>query len=290
MPAECPHIRHSEWLKAKINNICKPSMATQRPPHSRGRGYVTRGARGRGAVDISTTPTLTQPTTHLPAPSTDATTHLEASISRIRWDPKWTTILVQYLDTHPAECRVLFYESKKARDPSINEPSPGSKSKIWANIAEAVFHHDAEYGTTYIEDSNKFVNVVNNHLTYLKTKYKKHHASFRQTGAGVNPLDASGAKNLREQVLIEFPWYDVLDGLWKDHPAFAPTTISSAPGVDHASGLMALTQGKGKGKDQHPAPPLLMMLETPRSSLTLPMFRTLSPKGRGRGRLPPAQF
>ncbi|KAG2346328.1 hypothetical protein BDR05DRAFT_945910 [Suillus weaverae] len=255
MPAERPHIQHSERLKAKINNICKPSMATQRPQHSRGRGPVTRGMRGQGAVNISTTPTLTQPTTHPLAPSTTATTHLEASISRIRWDSKRTTILVQYLDTHPAECRVLFYESKKACDPSINEPSPGSKSKIWANIAEAVFHHNTEYGTTYIEDRNKFVNAVNNCLTYLKTKYKKHRASFRQTGAGVNPLDASRAKNLREQVLIEFPWYDLLDGLWKDHPAFAPTTISSAPGVDHAGGLMALTQGKARARTNTLRPP-----------------------------------
>ncbi|KAG1887636.1 hypothetical protein F4604DRAFT_1674827 [Suillus subluteus] len=192
-------------------------MTTQRPPRgSRARGNVTRG--------------------------------LDGTSNR-------TTILVQYLDTHPAECRVLFYESKKARDPTINEPSPGSKSKIWGNIAETVFQNDVEYGTAYTEDRNKFLNAVTNRLTYLKTKYKKYRASFRQTGAGINPLDASGAKNLKEQVLMEFPWYDVLDGLWKDHPAFAPTTISSAPGVDHASGLMALTLGKGKGKDPQPVSP-----------------------------------
>ncbi|KAG0707170.1 hypothetical protein DFH29DRAFT_995237 [Suillus ampliporus] len=179
---------------------------------------------------------------HPPAPSS-ATTHPEAPASRVRWDSNWTTILIQYLNTHPAECRVLYYESKKARDPTINEPSPGSKSTIWASIAETVFQNDVDYGTAYAEDRHKFVNAVTNCLTYLKTKYKKHCTSFRQTGAGVNPLDASGAKNLQEQVLIEFPWYDMLDGLWKDHPAFAPTTISSTPG------------GKGKGKDQQPVPP-----------------------------------
>jgi hypothetical protein len=31
----------------------------------------------------------------------------------------------------------------------------------------------------------------------LRTKYKKHRARFTQTGAGINPLDATGAKNLR---------------------------------------------------------------------------------------------
>ncbi|KAG1874909.1 hypothetical protein F4604DRAFT_1925066 [Suillus subluteus] len=38
----------------------------------------------------------------------------------------------------------------------------------------------------------------------------------------------------------------MLDGLWKDNPAFAPVTILSVPGIDHASGMAALISGKGK--------------------------------------------
>jgi hypothetical protein len=55
-----------------------------------------------------------------------------------------------------------------------------------------------------------------------------------------------------ERVSINFPWYDALDALWKGNPSFAPKTISSVPGVDHAGGMAALTKGKGK---QTVAPP-----------------------------------
>jgi len=55
-----------------------------------------------------------------------------------------------------------------------------------------------------------------------------------------------------EQVSIDFPWYDALNALWKGNPSFAPKTILSAPGVDHAGGMAALTKGKGK---QTAAPP-----------------------------------
>lgn len=60
-------------------------------------------------------------------------------------------------------------------------------------------------------------------------------------------------QNFTEQVLIDFPWFDALDALWKGNPAFAPKTISSVPGIDHASNLAALT--KGNSKDKQAAPP-----------------------------------
>jgi len=55
-----------------------------------------------------------------------------------------------------------------------------------------------------------------------------------------------------EQVSIDFPWFYALNALWKGNPLFAPKTILSAPGVDHAGGMAALTKGKGK---QTAAPP-----------------------------------
>ncbi|KAG1837665.1 hypothetical protein F4604DRAFT_1692097 [Suillus subluteus] len=217
-------------------------MATERPPHgTRGRGSVNRGTRGRGRADPPNTPhpTPTSAAIHDDAPST--------SRVMIRWDSARTTTLVEFLDTHPAHCRVLFNEPKKAHDATNNEPAPsGNKSKIWADIAQQVFEDDTEYGSMYAEEKTKFMQAVGNRLSYLRSKYKKHRGCFKQTGAGVNLLDASGAKNLREQVMMDFPWYDVLDGLWKDNPAFAPVTISSAPGIDHASGMAALISGKGK--------------------------------------------
>ncbi|KAG1790238.1 uncharacterized protein HD556DRAFT_1491298, partial [Suillus plorans] len=150
--------------------------------------------------------------------------------------------------THPADCRVLFNESKKSRDPAISEPDPSGSQKnhIWAAIAEVIFEKDEEYKDAYAEDKHKFTVAVSNRITHLRNKYKKQHARFHQTGAGINPLDAAGAQNLREQVLIDFPWFDILDKLWKSNPVFALKTISSVPGVDHAANMAALTQGKGK--------------------------------------------
>ncbi|KAG2348482.1 hypothetical protein BDR05DRAFT_995867 [Suillus weaverae] len=62
------------------------------------------------------------------------------------------------------------------------------------------------------------------------------------TGAGINPLDPLTKDNLQAQVASEFPWFEDLDVLWKDNPAFSPKTFSSAPGKDCAGGLQALTQ------------------------------------------------
>ncbi|KAG1850689.1 hypothetical protein F4604DRAFT_1934373 [Suillus subluteus] len=155
---------------------------------------------------------------------------------------------------------------KKACNATNNEPAPsGNKSKIWADIAQQVFKDDTEYGSMYAEEKSKFTQVAGNRLSYLRTKYKKHHSRFKQTGAGVSPLDASGAKNLREQVMMDFPWYDALDGLWKDNLAFAPWKGKAPPPVPSPVGGESaapdvlpdgipnvVAQGKGKEK----APPI----------------------------------
>lgn len=60
--------------------------------------------------------------------------------------------------------------------------------------------------------------------------------------------------------MLQFLWFEVLDSLWKDNPAFTPITTSSAPGVDHAGSLAALIKGKRKRK--HTAPPPLDLLDT----------------------------
>ncbi|KIK35728.1 hypothetical protein CY34DRAFT_28982, partial [Suillus luteus UH-Slu-Lm8-n1] len=147
--------------------------------------------------------------------------------------------LIQFLEAHPADCRVLFNESKKHHDPVIIEPNPSGSQKghIWAAIACSIFEDDKEYKDMYAEDNRKFALAVCNHLGHLRMKYKKHHTRFTQTSTGINPLDAT------EQVLINFPWFDALDALWKGNLAFTPKTISSAPSIDHASNLAALTKG-----------------------------------------------
>ncbi|KAG2067986.1 hypothetical protein BDR04DRAFT_1158488, partial [Suillus decipiens] len=225
----------------------------------RGRGSVNRGTRGQGGEGVASN-AIQQPPTNTTTPvaapiSTPATT---ATRVTVRWETRefdHTDALIQFLEAHPADCCVLFNESKKHHDPVIVEPNPSGsqKGQIWAAIAHSIFEDDEEYKDMYAEDNCKFTLAVCNRLGHLRTKYKKQHARFTQTGAGINPLDATGAKNLREQVVIDFLWFDALDALWKGNPAFAPKTISSVPGIDHASNLAALT--KGSGKDKQVAPP-----------------------------------
>ncbi|KAG0691674.1 hypothetical protein DFH29DRAFT_1010493 [Suillus ampliporus] len=253
-------VRRSERLKARLKTSQKPPMA-QRPPRARGRGTSTCGTRGRGWATVTTStagastsagasiagdPTRSD---NIPGDVVVAT----SSGVKIRWDNYHTNTLVQFLATHPGDRRILFNEGGKKPD---DEPaSSGSdKSKISAVIAHCVFEKDNEYQYLYAEESGKFTQAVGNRLNYLKNKYKKCRGRFNQTGAGVDPLQPGAESNLLQQVILEFPWYEVLHELWKNNPAYAPKTFSSAPGADHAGDMMALTS-KSKGKRKALPPP-----------------------------------
>ncbi|KAG2106170.1 uncharacterized protein F5147DRAFT_653926 [Suillus discolor] len=97
------------------------------------------------------------------------------------------------------------------------------------------------YQLMYAEDQTKFTQAVGNHLTYLKGKYKTHHAHFKQMGTGVNPEKPVTAVNLL-----------YLDEIWTDNPVYAAKAFSSTSGTDHVGDLKSLTQPqskeKGKGK------------------------------------------
>ncbi|KAG2046446.1 hypothetical protein BDR06DRAFT_977478 [Suillus hirtellus] len=134
---------------------------------------------------------------------------------------------------------------KKSHDPAISEPNPSGSQKnhIWMVIAEVIFEKDMEYKDAYTEDKYKFMVAVSNCI--MQNQYKKQCAHFHQTGASINPLGAASAQNLQEQVLINFPWFDILDKLWKRNLMFALKMISFVLGVDHTANMAALTQGKG---------------------------------------------
>ncbi|KAG1807035.1 uncharacterized protein BJ212DRAFT_1485892 [Suillus subaureus] len=203
------------------------------------------------ATPATATPATATPATATPATATPTTT---AGRVTVRWetcDFDHTNTLIQFLKTHPGACHVLFNELKKSCNPTITEPETlgSQKSHIWVTITQTIFAEDEEYKNIYAQDNHKFALAVSNHLNYLRNKYKKHCACFLQTGAGINPLDAT------EQVLADFPWFDALNALWKGNLVFAPKTILSAPSVDHTSGMATLTQGKGKGKEIVPPPP-----------------------------------
>ncbi|KAG2742980.1 hypothetical protein P692DRAFT_20879120 [Suillus brevipes Sb2] len=148
-----------------------------------------------------------------------------------------------------------FYEGKKSQPHNDGPPSGSDKGKIHAVITKHIFEKDEMYRSVYAEDQAKFTQAVGNRLTYLKGKYKTNRAHFKQTGAGINPEDPGAAVNLLAQVLNDFPWYEDLDEIWRDNPAYAAKTFSSAPGTDRAGDLQALVQptSKGKGKETPPS-------------------------------------
>ncbi|KAG1856334.1 hypothetical protein DFJ58DRAFT_727166 [Suillus subalutaceus] len=120
-------------------------------------------------------------------------------------------------------------KGKKSQPNDDGPPSGSDKGKIYAVIAKHIFQKDEMYKSMYAEDQAKFTQAVGNHLTYLKGKYKTNHTRFKQTGAGINPEDPGAAVNLLAQVLNDFPWYEDLDEIWRDNPAYAAKTFLSAP-------------------------------------------------------------
>ncbi|KAG2150137.1 hypothetical protein BD769DRAFT_1381778 [Suillus cothurnatus] len=180
-------------------------------------------------------------TTAIPATTTARVT--------IRWETcegDHTDALIQFLETHPANCCMLFNESKRMCDPVVSEPDPSGsqKGQVWAAIAKTIFAEDEEYKVMYAEDNRKFALAVSNRLTQ-NIALALHRPALASTHLML-PVQKIF------EVSIDFPWYDALNALWKGNPSFAPKTILSAPGVDHAGGMAALTKGKGK---QTAAPP-----------------------------------
>jgi hypothetical protein len=101
-------------------------------------------------------------TTAIPATTTTRVT--------IRWETcegDRTDALIQFLETHPADCCVLFNESKRMHDPAVSEPDPSGsqKGQVWAAIAKTIFVEDEEYKVMYAEDNHKFALAVSNRLT-----------------------------------------------------------------------------------------------------------------------------
>ncbi|KAG2340507.1 hypothetical protein BDR05DRAFT_1002503 [Suillus weaverae] len=122
--------------------------------------------------------------------------------------------------------QILFYKGKKSQPHDDSPPSGSDKGKIHTIIAKHIFEKDEQYQNMYAEDQAKFMQAVGNCLTYLKGKYKTHHACFKQMGTGVNLL---------AQVLADFPWYDDLDEIWRDNSMERKSASPPNPGqhIEH---------------------------------------------------------
>ncbi|KAG2355132.1 hypothetical protein BDR07DRAFT_1493597 [Suillus spraguei] len=148
----------------------------------------------------------------------------------IQWqsDQTLTDTLVNYLTTHPTDCRVLFYSNrKKAMTASDDGPSGSDKGQIHSTLARLIFTDHPKYSAAYSTNPTKFHDAVCNHIGILRTKYKRLKATFNSTGAGVMQTDETQVKNLLDAALLDLPWYTELDAIWHSNPSMAAKTYSS---------------------------------------------------------------
>ncbi|KAG2068279.1 hypothetical protein BDR04DRAFT_1119882 [Suillus decipiens] len=144
----------------------------------------------------------------------------------IQWhnDCTLTDMLVNYLTTHPTDCRILFYsDGKKAMAAADDGPSGSDKGQIYGVLVKLIF-------TDHVN---------------LRSKYKKIKGSFSSTDAGVMPAEGTSTKNLLDAMLLELPWYMELNAIWHLNPSMAMKVHSSRPGIDHTSTFYSLIQLHG---------------------------------------------
>ncbi|KAG2047139.1 hypothetical protein BDR06DRAFT_1014126 [Suillus hirtellus] len=165
----------------------------------------------------------------------------------IKWQGKTalTDVLVNYLTTHPSDCRILFYlEGKKKMADAEDNPMGKDKGHIYSAITGLIFADYIKYGTTYHQNLKKFCNSVSNQIS--GTKYEKHKGRFAAMGAGIMPHDGQSVQNLLALIHMDFPWFSDLDSIWHNNPSMAAKAYLSQPGVDHASALYVLIQLHGR--------------------------------------------
>lgn len=86
----------------------------------------------------------------------------------IQWQSEntLTDTLVNYLTTHPSDCRVLFYsEGKKKMSPADDNPSGKDKGDIYGVIAQLIFAQHIKYGPAYHQNPKKFRDSVSNRVS-----------------------------------------------------------------------------------------------------------------------------
>jgi hypothetical protein len=85
----------------------------------------------------------------------------------IQWhnDRALTDTLVNYLTTHPADCRVLFYsDGKKAMAAADDGPSGSDKGQIYGVLTKLIFTDHVKYGPAYAVNAKKFRDAVCNRI------------------------------------------------------------------------------------------------------------------------------
>ncbi|KIK18079.1 hypothetical protein PISMIDRAFT_110152, partial [Pisolithus microcarpus 441] len=150
------------------------------------------------------------------------------SAEAIHWEPypQLTRDLLSWILRHPADRAVLFNETM---DQNVQgKPHSWRKKDINAVIADAIFRQDRQYGESYAS-----------HPAKLKNKYRQHVSRFKSTGEGVNPNNPN-YRNLHEQVLAEFPFWEECDQLWHGNPTYDARVFNATPGANRTGDFLTI--------------------------------------------------
>ncbi|KAI6021075.1 hypothetical protein EDC04DRAFT_2939419 [Pisolithus marmoratus] len=155
----------------------------------------------------------------------------------INWDIPHTEKLVQWLLTHPANCRILFSD-KNLGDllPLPVERPMGHNKEVQLIITEVVFGDDPVYKDMQLPQYAES-NLLKESCT-VQTIWGRDHTW---------PSEVCQSSLLcmhTEAVLSNFPWYDDLHSIWQGNPSFDPEPINSEPNKNHAEGFLAIIQNK----------------------------------------------
>jgi hypothetical protein len=86
----------------------------------------------------------------------------------IQWQSKTalTDALVNFLTTHPSDCRILFYSDGKKKMADVDDnPLGKDKGDIYGAIAQLIFVNHVKYGAAYHQNQKKFRNSVSNQIS-----------------------------------------------------------------------------------------------------------------------------
>jgi len=97
----------------------------------------------------------------------DPATHMAKISIQWRKEPALTDVLVNFLSSHPTECRTLFYSDGKKQVPSSagDHPSGKDKNGVHAAIAKTIFENHLKYGPAYHQNPKRFRDSVANRIT-----------------------------------------------------------------------------------------------------------------------------
>ena len=160
MPVQQPQTCRSAHLHVCSSLILRMDPHGGLPPtpaptvhSSRGCGWGSRGSKQGQCHQPPTTVTPPPSDTSIPNKFT------------IHWTSKQTDSLVMWLQTHTADCNILFSKNKANHINTTEKPMGKDKTAICGVIAHSIFHGDPEWTDHFTAMPKRFTMLVTNHIS-----------------------------------------------------------------------------------------------------------------------------